>query len=603
VGATDSVGEEATSKSRISWCNLMVALKLHHAAVVVALLLASIFMYLSPGLNDDGSLRFNYDHGLGNETPIKSGQTLFFEEFPGFGENFTASVVSVQAKSKHHEPNVTLSTFQNGVVKVPLKLVESLHWKSAAVDPWEVDETGTSPSTAGTTITHKEDGKNNKASCSCSSLQRTEEIFMPGFNTSILKSHFQHATNRMRIYIYPVTQLGGSIQWDLHSWIDSLQFNDNGFDGCLVFIRGLINSEMYTTNASEATFFLVPDWENIIYGMDNETAKDQIGMVDPLVKAISSDVYRNASMRQCSDAGSCRNHIVVYSYDYTPRCEPRLASSRAVLQAIDSRFISIQFSGRLDDWGAAHSSQFVLGGGCYRPEHEIVIPSMVPGFVPNSKSNCKDGRPTFFFHGDFHFRKGHIVSAKEEPDLRKTERRAFLTFFEAKGLSRTEGMVKGGNYGLSPAGVGTWSARFLFNLRQCSVPILSTDGIILPFERYLNYEAFTSKLLHRTYTNDTWKKDGRTPKQIRAFQNAILTAERCQKKCSLAKQRGDTLLLKKQDRAQVAFPWLNWHSGDPLVNPFTLTTIELVCFSSAPRNVPPYCNLPRSRVAKKEYWP
>jgi hypothetical protein len=132
------------------------------------------------------------------------------------------------------------------------------------------------------------------------------------------------------------------------------------------------------------------------------------------------------------------------------------------------------------------------------------------------------------------------------------------------------------------------------------LPVLTTDGLILPFERFLHYESFTAKLLHRTYSAP---RHLRRASVVPIFEAAARIADSCRAVCSKQPNtQPSTLLLRKQGTAQSAHPWLNWFSEDTLANPFTLAVLEIMCFSEKEHR-PSLCILPRSVVAKREYFP
>jgi hypothetical protein len=46
-------------------------------------------------------------------------------------------------------------------------------------------------------------------------------------------------------------------------------------------------------------------------------------------------------------------------------------------------------------------------------------------------------------------------------------------------------------FGVHCAGWGIWTARLYNYLEMGIIPIIASDGVILPFEKYINYKSFT----------------------------------------------------------------------------------------------------------------
>jgi hypothetical protein len=185
-------------------------------------------------------------------------------------------------------------------------------------------------------------------------------------------------------------------------------------------------------------------------------------------------------------------------------------------------------------------------------------------------------------------------------------------------------------FGVHAAGYGTWSARLWDFISRCVVPIIMTDGVILPFERHLNYELFSAKLLSSSHN-----APARTPRRRSAGSlpplaqdgSAMFLLERLR---AAAQRSADSSRAKGGDASRVAHPggslgsadddplrsvitslgrvagWLDWRSADAHRNPFSLAMIELLCFT-AHRHLSPavqaMCKRSTTRVAMKAYLP
>ena len=54
-----------------------------------------------------------------------------------------------------------------------------------------------------------------------------------------------------------------------------------------------------------------------------------------------------------------------------------------------------------------------------------------------------------------------------------------------------------------PAGNGCWSLRFFDAIDRLAIPIILADGIIEPFEQWLDYSAFSAKVLNPLQPSNT----------------------------------------------------------------------------------------------------
>ena len=143
------------------------------------------------------------------------------------------------------------------------------------------------------------------------------------------------------------------------------------------------------------------------------------------------------------------------------------------------------------------------------------------------------------------------------------------------------------SYGVHAAGFGIWSARLYAFLIAGVVPILFSDGVVLPFERVLRYEAGIVKLLSATYV-----ADDRAPLEV-------LRDLDSDRRCA---DGGGGRLARMERAARSLGRWLDWHSVDSLRNPHTLVVLELLCLTNEAPNVS-LCSSPTSRVAFAQLIP
>jgi hypothetical protein len=292
----------------------------------------------------------------------------------------------------------------------------------------------------------------------------------------------------------------------------------------LYFMHFLVHSPMYTTDPSIADFFLVPQWENLYKGQNFYNH-----LIMPLKAATQSEHFKNTTTR---------NHIFIYISDDTPLYDKRIPLDLRI--HLQNRFIRITYSGRITGFGKYHNSNNTESIFNFNAAHEIVVP---PGIPVNY---YKKEEPNHLCKNDITY-KGTL-----SPPKNMVERSDFLKYIS----SNFEIGEADAYFGVHCAGHGIWTARLYNYLITGVIPILCSDGVILPFERFLNYRAFSVKVLSSTYD-----------KNEQSFVDSIKHA------CSQARKTSS--LYKMQKCAKEASEWLDWKSTTPYRNPFTLIILEL----------------------------
>jgi hypothetical protein len=359
--------------------------------------------------------------------------------------------------------------------------------------------------------------------------------------SDVLIERFKEVSTKLKIYIYPFFPQGYT---SVTHFVDSI-INSSVYDwgeiykSWLYFTHFLVHSPMYTEDPSKADLFLVPQWENL-----NRSRTYRDDLIRPVLTAIMSDTYRNS--------GPKRNHIFIYISDDTPLSDFRIPA--LIKTHLRERFIRLTYSGRIPGFGQNHrSDQPMLE---YDPENEIVVPPGIPLEHDFHKEPAKVCANTFFYAGG--------VKPGQQ------ERIKFLQYLE-NGKVRLE-PSQDSYFGIHCAGFGIWTSRFYNYLNMGIVPIVPSDGVILPFEKFLNYPAFSVKLLSSTYNANNL-----TP--IRELERAA---------------RGGALFGMQQNAKEVA-NWFYWRSKEPFKNPFTLIILELYQFVSGVKGI-------GNPIAKKEFY-
>lgn len=339
-------------------------------------------------------------------------------------------------------------------------------------------------------------------------------------------NRYLEVTKSLKIYIYDFYPAEFS---SLIDFIDRTVANKDydwgeTYKSWLYFMHFVVHSPMYTTDPSKADFLLVPQWENLYKGRNFYN-----DLIMPLKKATQSEHFKNTT---------ARNHIFIYISDDTPLYDGRIPLDLRI--HLQTRFIRITYSGRITKFGKYHNSNSTDMFFNFNAEHEIVVPPGIP------VGHYKKSDPTKFCKNDIIY-KGTLT-----PPKNMVERADFLKYIS----SNFEIGDDDAYFGVHCAGHGIWTARLYNYLITGVIPILCSDGVILPFERFLNYRAFSVKVLSSTYD-----------KNDQNFVGAIKNA------CSQARQ--DASLFEMQARAKEASEWLDWKSTTPYRNPLTLIILEL----------------------------
>jgi hypothetical protein len=360
-----------------------------------------------------------------------------------------------------------------------------------------------------------------------------------------LIERFKEVSSKLKIYIYPFFPQGYT---SVTHFVDSIM-NSTVYDwgeiykSWLYFTHFLVHSPMYVEDPSKADLFLVPQWENL-----NRSRSYRDDLIRPVLTAIMSDTYRNS--------GPKRNHIFIYISDDTPLSDFRIPP--LIKQHFRERFIRLTYSGRIPDFGQNHrSDQPMLQ---YDPENEIVVPPGIPLEYDLHKEPPKVCANTFLYSG-WDIKQG------------QKERANFLKYMEGRMSPNQDSY-----FGIHCAGFGIWTSRFYNYLNMGIIPVVPSDGVVLPFEKFLNYPAFSVKLLSSTYNTNN-----KGP-----IQELERVAER-------ERSGADTGLFSMQKNAKEVANWFYWRSKEPFKNPFTLIILELYQFVSGVKGLD-------YSIAKKEFY-
>ena len=335
-----------------------------------------------------------------------------------------------------------------------------------------------------------------------------------------------------------------------------------------------------TWDWKEATLFFVPSW-----------------------KAIPA-VIRHPAF---GNVASTRKHFLFHAGNDPAKCVARQVLVRMGYKDADlahlltriQRMHFIEFGGRRDCGGVCHST-VACCHGCYSG-FDGAGPLVVPPEIPKSMYRAYDPRR----------RRRALFAMDMDYELAtrnfQVERVQVTRYFEMARLNRTRQFYdshlaslisrKAGQYetlmGVHAAGFGIWSARFFAYVVAGTIPVLFTDGVVMPFERVLRYERFVVKIaLQRAISLDYTLLD------------TLETMERLRMDLAHSPDWFDATI----EATRTVAPWVDWSSRDTFRNPSTLVLLEMWCRGVGNLRIPlsashEICSWPSSRLAFQEVWP
>jgi len=270
----------------------------------------------------------------------------------------------------------------------------------------------------------------------------------------------------------------------------------------------------------------------------------------------------------------------------------------------DHVFIFLQDNGVFCDWwsnsGAIlghHVQPMIVAGnfgqdrgmpGCFRVGQDIVIPQFHDKAVLTDLTATRghDG----FFRG--------WIQPSEKCGARARE---FVSKIpEHVGPERflyNEGSVADAYFGFAPAGHACWSTRLYDTIMKLSIPVIVADEAIEPFERFLDWEKFSVKILaSEVLPKGTASEEGWFMNKIHNFthqfeENLKVTGGNEKQMVAI-----DYVAQKRAALLNVQ-PWFQWDEHAEK-SAFKLFTVELWCRTDKGRDNK-FCQNPTSVFADK----
>lgn len=308
------------------------------------------------------------------------------------------------------------------------------------------------------------------------------------------------ATQRLRLYVY---DLAGRVA-NPYAHVDCQRAAAGGGWAYMYRVERLLPAWLQATvevvpDPRDANVFLVPhDATCYLHHAGLPGSLRERGEVvsqtylEPLLRAVVEQFpYFNAS--------GGRDHVYVFPHDIGAG----IFSDEVVRTT--ARGIRLQYFGKAPILPSGHRPVYTT--------RDIVIPQLVPSVPrPASGGTLASQRPALaFFAGAIHpdpaYSKGvrQALQAKygQDGDARPPAERITVHRGHVRGGGGGGGDGGGGRYvellgnhafGLCPAGWVPWSPRVFDVLNAGAVPVVIADGIVEPFEQYLDWCQFALKV-------------------------------------------------------------------------------------------------------------
>jgi hypothetical protein len=199
-------------------------------------------------------------------------------------------------------------------------------------------------------------------------------------------------------------------------------------------------------------------------------------------------------------------------------------------------------------------------------------------------------------------KRGGMSGGNVRPILLNIHALKFPGFFVSDTLTAEESSVtiRDSYFSLCPGGSAPWSVRMYDAIFHHSVPVILADGIVLPFERFLDWKAFTIK------QSSDFKSIADGVALLKILKKHALSFARPKfgpsGKKSSQELHSQKYIHEKLFRAVDAMPWLSWNESTPH-SAYGLLMLELWCKKYGYTNI--ICNpisVNGSQIAYDTYW-
>ena len=341
----------------------------------------------------------------------------------------------------------------------------------------------------------------------------------------------------------------------------------------------VLSTHTFTNNSDEADFFLIPHDTSciILEAQYNITVLRYLNRVlarRHLIPILREVVQRYPFFNRSGGA----DHLFVMTYDHGPY-ESFRPNIRYLIDTLENATMLLNFGSVIGRWMNEKGSR--------NPKDDIVIPQFhdFRPCVPWKKKRVSQNlimafKPLdIFFKGDFN--NGPLWHGIRNV-LRPQPNDSQLLFVSGNSSTAVYSVIGNAYFSLCPSGHAPWSVRLYDAIQQNTVPVLLANGIILPFEKFINWELFTVKFDSSAIINGN-----------RSYFLSILHDKATEYRHWITNKTDNKFydkepyLFRKMKFVEQAYHWLHWKSPslcqslskDEEKNIWSLLKLELWCKS------------------------
>eukprot|EP00667_Euglena_gracilis_P008585 EG_transcript_8684 len=367
------------------------------------------------------------------------------------------------------------------------------------------------------------------------------------------------------------------------------------------------------TNPETADFFWVPNTLYVHKGSDEYVHHALLPFLDHIVHDYP---YFNRSRGN--------DHIFVYVWDNGPICDTGPVAARyqfhPTFQRVVHPMIIVGYHGMLG-YRSPHRWAHPQRDDCFWIGHDITLPQLntfykkrrsfvfSPQFL---RDKAVHAVANFYYSGTI-YSEGIYCSTRIRVWVYHYMQTCDGPPFPAGDSNRSCAKARTctdqqhvGVFALCPAGWGCWSSRLYDAIDRMELPLIVSDGMVQPFERWFDWASFTVKVMSGNMAHLV--KDGhhlqqethfnsiRFPTMERLHEDAVSFRRACLPCDRLVSSEASCVahpVSRKLRALSVHRPWFSWDVHAPK-NALKLFVLELHCRSVRGR-LDPLCKpLPRS---------
>lgn len=301
----------------------------------------------------------------------------------------------------------------------------------------------------------------------------------------------------LRIFIYPLPDnilkagSGGdsiphfSMDYKFRQYLDHQHQESNGSF-----------SQILVTDPNFANAFLI-DHHHSVLQFHAKSGCSQI-VRNHLIPILDNVIYKYPYYNRSGGA----DHFFFATYDKGEICSDWCSDEDKALYIPKLRNVSL-----IGNYGT-DNCEYKPGEPCFRLEQDIVIPQ------PIDYQHFFERRETPKLYREFDSTFGGSLWGDRDPYLDIMGRSAIFDYvngtedfaFDISGGSADQSLVHRGYFMYAPCGQACWSMRLYHALTERTIPIVTGNGIVQAFEKFIDWTKITIKMSSETW-HDSEKRN------------------------------------------------------------------------------------------------